>query len=158
MSLLFIGVAIYLMFQVNNTANKEMHRMGYLAGLAFIMGFNLGPVLHMLCQYDGGEIVLQALLYTGAAFVSFSLVSLFSKRRSWLFLGGVIMTLFQGMIWYRLFSWLFGYSTFNMPYLMVGLFMASIYIVFDTQIIIERAERGNKDLPRDTMLLFVDLV
>jgi FtsH-binding integral membrane protein len=83
---------------------------------------------------------MQALLYTGAAFISFSLVSLLSKRRSWLFLGGIIMTLFQGIVMYRLFSWLFGYNSFNMPYLMIGLFMASMYIIFDTQIIIERAE------------------
>jgi FtsH-binding integral membrane protein len=36
--------------------------------------------------------------------------------------------------------------------------MACIYIIFDTQIIVERAERGDKDIPRDTLHLFIDMV
>lgn len=44
-----------------------------------------------------------------------------------------------------------------MPYLMLGLLIACFYIIYDTQIIIERAERGDKDVPTHTLLLFVDL-
>lgn len=65
----------------------------YLAALAFQMGFNLGPVMHLLVELEP-MIVVQALLYTVCAFVSFSAISLFSKRRSYLFLGSIIITLF----------------------------------------------------------------
>ena len=61
------------------------------------------------------------------------------------------------MLLYRLFSWLFGYQFYNMTYLMFGLLSACLYIIYDTQIIIERAERGDKDVVSHTMLLFVDL-
>ena len=40
---------------------------------------------------------------------------------------------------------------------MLGLLMACMYIIYDTQIIVERAERGDKDVPTHTLMLFVDL-
>ena len=45
----------------------------------------------------------------------------------------------------------------NMVYMMIGLFTACLYIIFDTQMIIERAERGDKDVPTHTMTIFMDL-
>ena len=44
-----------------------------------------------------------------------------------------------------------------MVYMMGGLFVACLYIIYDTQMIIEKAERGQKDVPTHTMILFVDL-
>ena len=42
---------------------------------------------------------------------------------------------------------------------MITLFVACMYIIYDTQLIIERAETMNdKDVPRDTLMLFVDLL
>ena len=86
------------------------------------------------------------------------MVSLFSKRRSYLFLGSIIACLVQGMIMYRLFGWLFGYQFYNMTYLMFGLLAACLYIIYDTQLIIERAELGDKDVIAHTLILFVDLI
>lgn len=40
---------------------------------------------------------------------------------------------------------------------MFGLLIACLYIIYDTQVIIERAENGDKDVPTHTMLLFIDL-
>lgn len=67
------------------------------------------------------------------------------------------MTLLQGMALYRLFGWLMGYGTINLPYLLIALFTACIYVIYDTQIIIERAEHNDKDVPTHTMMLFIDL-
>ena len=74
-----------------------------------------------------------------------------------LFLGSIIATMVQCMILYRLLGWLTGYATFGLGYLMIGLFIACLYIIYDTQMIVERAERGDKDVPAHTMLLFIDL-
>jgi Bax inhibitor 1 len=84
-------------------------------------------------------------------------ISLFSKRRSFIYLGGLIVTLVQGMVIYRLAGWLFGYSTYNMIYLMFGLFVACLYIIYDTQMIVEKSERGDRDIPTHTMTLFIDM-
>jgi hypothetical protein len=93
-------------------------------------------------------------------FASFSAISIFSKRRSYLFLGGIISTLVSCMMMYRFFSWItgYGYAAYGMGYLMISLFVACMYIIYDTQMIIERAEVfGEKDVPKHTMILFMDL-
>jgi Bax inhibitor 1 len=56
-----------------------------------------------------------------------------------------------------LFGWLFGLQFYNLTYLMFGLLTACLYIIYDTQMIIERAERGDKDVISHTATLFVDL-
>lgn len=116
----------------------------------------MGPYIHLVADFHP-EILVQALTYTGIAFVSFSLVSLMSKKRSYLFLGGVISTLTLCMALYGLFSFCFGSHRFGLPYMMCGLFVACLYIIYDTQVIIEKAERGDKDVPTHAMMLFVDL-
>ena len=100
---------------------------------------------------------MKALLCTAMAFGSFSALSLFSKRRSYLFLGGIIATLVQCLFLYRIIGMMTGFGSFGLAYLMFGLFVACLYIIYDTQLIIERAERGDKDVPSHTMMLFIDL-
>lgn len=109
MNILSVILSVYMMYQVMNKANSEDSRLLYLGGLAFQMGFLVGPAIHHIADLHP-EILMQAVLYTAAAFISFSLVSLLSKRRSYLFLGSIIATIFQGMILYRTFNWLFGSS------------------------------------------------
>ena len=156
MNLISFALSIYLVFQISNRSNTEEMRMFYLGGLAFQMGYLVGPFMNVLVEVEP-MIVVQALVYTGAAFTSFSLISLCSKRRSYLFLGAIITTVVQVMILNSLIRWITGYGFSGMPYLLVGLFLSCMYIIYDTQVIIERAERGDKDVPTHTMLLFVDL-
>jgi FtsH-binding integral membrane protein len=94
------------------------------------MGFLIGPVIHMLLEFEP-EIVYQAVGYTTIAFTSFTGISLFSKRRSYLFLGGIIMTMMQLMFFYRILGYFMG-NQIGLPYLMCGLFMACMFIIYDT--------------------------
>jgi FtsH-binding integral membrane protein len=96
------------------------------------MGFVTGPGINMIAEV-APELLIQAALYSSAAFGSFSAVSLFSKRRSYLFLGGIIMTMMQVMCFYSLVGWLFSSGNmFGLGYLMCGLFIACLWIIFDT--------------------------
>ena len=123
------------------------------------MGYMIGPLMHHLAEYEP-LILVQAISYTAIMFGSFTAISLFSKKRSMLFLGGIISSLVSCLFWYRMLSWMFGskiYGEFGMVYMMVSMFVACLYVIYDTQMIIERAERGEKDVPTHTMILFVDL-
>jgi FtsH-binding integral membrane protein len=113
LNLISICLSVYLIFQVANRHNQEDWRMGCLAGLAFQMGFLVGPAMHLLVAVHP-QLVLQALMYTATAFTSFTLISLYSKRRSYLFVGGIILALVQGMMMYRLTGWLLGWRTYNL--------------------------------------------
>ena len=100
--------------------------------ISFLMGFVTGPGINMIAEV-APELLIQAALYSSAAFGSFSAVSLFSKRRSYLFLGGIIMTMMQVMCFYSLVGWLFSSGNmFGLGYLMCGLFIACLWIIFDT--------------------------
>ena len=60
------------------------------------------------------------------------------------------------MILYSLIGMLTG-SVAGIGYIMVSLFVACLYIIYDTQLIVEDSERGNRDVPTHSMMLFVDL-
>lgn len=157
--LAIIGMG-YLGYKVSNPYESEKTRNLYLLGLAFAMGYLIGPLMHHLA-YTNPQIIVQAVGYTAVTFGSFSAVALFSKRRSHLYLGGVISSMVSAMFFYKMLSWVFGYGyhQFGLGFLLLGLFVECLYIIFDTQMIIELAEtRGEKDVPKHTMILFLDLV
>ncbi len=66
------------------------------------------------------------------------------------------MTLMQGMAIYALISW-FSSSAMGIGYILVSLLVACLMLVYDTQVIVEQAERGHRDVPQHAMILFVDL-
>ena len=121
------------------------------------MGFLVGPGINHFAEVKP-ELLTQAAMYSTTAFGSFSAVSLFSQRRSFLFLGGIIMTMMSCMMMYRMVGWLFGAASgFGLGYLMCGLFMACLWIIFDTQVIVEQSERGYRNVADHTLTLFMDL-
>jgi len=159
----FMSIAVmmgigYLSYQIASPYKPENERMGFMWALAFCMGFLVGPAMHQICEFDP-SIIMNAVFITGVMFASFTAVSVYSKRRSYLFLGGIISSLMSAMFMYRLFSWITGYgSMYGMGYLMISLLVACMYIIYDTQMIIERCEVfGERDVPKHTMILFMDL-
>ena len=100
------------------------------------MGFLVGPLMHHLAEFEP-MILIQAVTYTAIMFGCFTAVALFSKRRSMLFLGGLISSILSCMFWYRMICWMFGshrygMGEFGMVYLMVGLLTACLYVIYDT--------------------------
>lgn len=160
----FVSIAVmvgmgYLTMQVSNGYMPEKERMGYMWALAFSLGFLVGPAMHQIAEIDS-TIIMNAVAITGVMFACFSAVSIFSKRRSYLFLGGLISSLVSCMLVYRFFAWItgYGYSAYGMGYLLLSLFVACLYIIYDTQMIIERCEAfGERDVPKHTLILFLDL-
>lgn len=136
MIIFMIGMAV-CMYQVKNPNNSENTQIMYMLACAFSMGFLVGPGINHFAEVKP-ELLTQAALYSTTAFGSFSAISLFSQRRSFLFLGGIIMTMLQVMCMYRLVGWLFGgASMFGLGYVMCGLFITCLWVIFDTQVIVE---------------------
>lgn len=101
--------------------------------MAFAMGYMVGPAMHLIAEVDQ-MIIVNAVVYTGIMFGSFTAISLLSKRRSYLFLGGVIASLSSALFWYSLTSWLIGngFRSDSLLYMMTGLLMACFYVIYDT--------------------------
>lgn len=126
----------YLMYQVHNRNNSEDHRILFLVGLAFFMGLTAGPAIHMIAAISP-QVLIQAITYTFVAFGSFSGIALFSQRRSMLFLGGIISTMMSTMFVYSMMGMVFGANPLGGAYVFISLFMTCLWIIFDTQVIVE---------------------
>ena len=127
----------------------------YLFAFAMLMGLQSGPFINSVLEVFPG-VIPQAVGYTATSFGSFSMISLFSGRRSYLFLGGIISNLLMGMMMYAMVNWLIG-SAMGIGFVFLQLLITSFMIVYDTQVIVEEAERGDRDVPTHTLTLFMDV-
>lgn len=154
--ILFMIAFAYGIYQIRSPHNSENTQIGWLLLIAFSLGFITGPGIHHIAAIQP-ELVTQAALYTTGAFGSFSAVSLFSQRRSFIFLGGIIVTMMQAMAMYHLIGWMMGGAAFGIGYLMCSLFITCLWIIFDTQMIVEQSERGHRNVAEHALTLFLDL-
>uniref|UniRef100_A0A5F8A9C0 Bax inhibitor 1 n=2 Tax=Macaca TaxID=9539 RepID=A0A5F8A9C0_MACMU len=69
----------------------EQKRLGLLAGFAFLTGVGLGPALEF-CIAVNPSILPTAFMGTAMIFTCFTLSALYARRRSYLFLGGILMS------------------------------------------------------------------
>lgn len=79
--------------------------------------------------------------------------------RGYLFLGGYLSSAISAMLMMRLGSWIFGYGRFMFDVeLYLGLLVFSGYVLFDTQLVVERASAGDMDNVQHALNLFTNLI
>lgn len=104
------------------------------------------------------SVPLVALTGTAVIFLSFTITAMMTERRSQLYLGGLLgagITLLLGM---GLISAFTNSQAIMSAELYLGLLVFAGYVVFDTQVMIERAEQHRRDVPRDALNLFMNLI
>ncbi|CEG45268.1 bax inhibitor 1 [Plasmopara halstedii] len=103
------------------------------------------------------SILVSALMLTTLVFLCFTGSALLATRRAYLYLGGTLSSALSVLLLTNLFS-IFKYSSFLFHVnLYGGLFVFCGYVVYDTQLIIEKASFGDKDVLAHTLSLFMDL-
>ncbi|ETE74057.1 Bax inhibitor 1, partial [Ophiophagus hannah] len=138
-----LGLMIWLMATPHSRETEEK-RLAILAGFAFLTGVNLGPLLEM-CIAINPSIIPTAFLGTAVIFSCFSLSALFAKRRAYLYLGGVLFSGLFLMLLFSLINIFLGSTWLFTANLYIGLMVMCGFVLFDTQLIIEKAENGDKD-------------
>lgn len=133
------------------------HRSSVLHAFAFAQGFATGPLLSLVGEIDS-SIPAIAFAATSAIFVGFSISAMFARRRSYLYLGGLLSTALSGLFWISVLGWFWRSSTTFALQLYAGMLVFSGFVLYDTQVIIEKAERGSKDHVQHAFDLFVDFV
>jgi len=151
-----LGCILWLGCDPNKTAYAK--RTAILSFFGFMQGMGIGPLLQMAIDVDP-SIILTALLATVAIFASFSLAAMIAKRRSFLYLGGILSSCLFFMILLSCMNY-FVQSTVVIPaiHLYGGLLLFTVYVVYDTQLIIEAAENGSEDYVWHAMELFLDFI
>ncbi|KAK0179129.1 hypothetical protein PV327_007948 [Microctonus hyperodae] len=149
-----LGLLIALGVTPDNGKNQKL-RLGYLLGFAFLSGLGLGPLLEIVISIDP-SIIVTSLVATTVIFVSFSISSLLAPRGQWLYLGGTLIS-FSNITILLLLANIFLRSTLlYQAQLYLGLFLMCGFIVFDTQLIVEKFHMGNKDFIAHSLELFID--
>lgn len=151
-----LGLMIWLM-ATPHSHETERKRLGLLAGFAFLTGVGLGPALE-LCIAINPSILPTAFMGTAMIFTCFSLSALYARRRSYLFLGGILMSAMSLMFLSSLGNLFFGSIWLFQANLYLGLLVMCGFVLFDTQLIIEKAENGDKDYIWHCVDLFLDFV
>ncbi|TDH66846.1 hypothetical protein CCR75_004831 [Bremia lactucae] len=132
-------------------------RFAILMAIAASMGLTVSTLVAVVIQVDS-SILVSALLLTTLVFLCFTASALIATRRSYLYLGGILSSGLS-VVFLTSVIGIFKYSTFlfNLN-LYGGLFLFCGYVVYDTQLIIEKASMGDKDVLAHTLHLFMDLV
>uniref|UniRef100_A0A3Q2PD69 Transmembrane BAX inhibitor motif-containing protein 6 n=1 Tax=Fundulus heteroclitus TaxID=8078 RepID=A0A3Q2PD69_FUNHE len=135
----------------------EKKRLGILAAFAFLTGVGLGPTLDFVIAVNP-SIIVTAFMGTSVIFICFTLSALYAKRRSYLFLGGTLMSGLSMLLLMSLMNLFFGSLIMFKAHLYLGLLIMCGFVLFDTQLIIEKAENGDKDYVWHCVDLFLDFI
>lgn len=132
-------------------------RMGMLAAFGFMQGASIGPLVNMIMYIDP-SIVMTALVGTATVFVCFSLAAMTAKRASYMYLQGVLFSALSLLFYLGLANMFFKSMFLYNIQLYGGLMLFSGFVVFDTQLVLEKAILGDRDFAGHAANLFVDFV
>lgn len=149
---------LLLLIWLNMTPQHEVSkRLALLMGFGFAEGMSIGPLIYATLNLNP-SIVTSALLGTVCIFVCFSASAYFAERRSYLYLGGFLGSALSMLFFISLFNLFFRTAMLTNLSLYGGLLVFCGFVIFDTQLIIEKASMGQKDFIRDALELFLDFV
>lgn len=151
-----LGFMLALAFTANEAKN-QMKRLGFLSAFAFCSGLSLGPLMDRVIDIDP-SIVATAFIGTCVIFVCFSLSALWAESRSFLYLGGTLASGLTVMLVLGLMNIFFQSEMVFKINLYAGLFIFCGFILYDTQLIIEKRKNGDTDFIWHSVDLFLDFV
>jgi FtsH-binding integral membrane protein len=147
---------LYSMPHRPSDAAHQQQRLLLLGAFGFLKGATLGPLVGTVL-YIQPELVAVAFGGTAAVFACFSLAALSAKRRSYLFLYGFLSSALSVLFWLSFANLFLRSPAVHLVQLYGGLLMFSGYVVYDTQLIVEKASRSPyPDYVQDALNLFVD--
>lgn len=138
-----------------NTARNSLARHGGLYGFGFAQGWLAGPLVRRVAMVSP-ETVLMTVIATVLIFGSFTMSAFYSPRRQYMYLGGILGSAMSIMMLAGLANMFLGSSMFASVELYLGLFIFSFYVLYDTQVIVERSEGGSRDPVLHAITLFTD--
>jgi len=154
----FVLLIAFLMTP-HHPSQPNLLRQSLFVAFSFVEGLAITPLMDSVLRMDGGkEIIAMAAISTLAIFTAMSLLAFFSQRRSYLYLGGMLMTGLN-LLLFSSFANFFFRSPFLFDIeLYFGLIVFVGYVVFDTQLIIEKASHGDDDHLAHSLELFLDVL
>lgn len=148
-----------MMFWIQMDTKKDdlTRRVAMLCGFGFLQGLSIAPLISLAIFIDPA-IVMTAIIGTVTIFACFSAAAMTAQRRSWLFLGGFLSSATSLLLLLGLANYFFHSVNIYGIQLYGGLLLFSGYVIFDTQLILEKAENGSRDAVGHALHLFLDFI
>uniref|UniRef100_A0A182JGN6 Bax inhibitor 1 n=1 Tax=Anopheles atroparvus TaxID=41427 RepID=A0A182JGN6_ANOAO len=154
--LIALGLVLGLVFTPDNGKNF-VQRFSMLMGLGAFTGHSLGLLLAQVI-YLNPAIVVTALVGTTTIFACLTAAALFAKRGKYLYLGGILMSALSAMALMNLGNLFFRSYFVQDISLYLGLFVMAGFVLFDTQMIMEKHQMGSNDYIGHSLDLFYDVI
>uniref|UniRef100_A0A023FJ41 Putative bax-mediated apoptosis inhibitor tegt/bi-1 n=1 Tax=Amblyomma cajennense TaxID=34607 RepID=A0A023FJ41_AMBCJ len=155
-TLLSLGLLLALFAVPDNGKNQHV-RLAILVGFAFTTGLGMGPLLDVVISVDP-SIIATAFLATCAVFTCFSLSALYTDHCRWIYVGGTLMSILSVMSLFTLANLFLGSYILFQANLYLGVVVFCGFVLYDTQLIIEKRKRGERDYIRHSVDLFLDFI
>lgn len=124
---------------------------------AFADGAAAAPLLSLVAAVNP-RIPVIAFLGASAVFTCCSLSAIFARRGSYLFLGSLCSTALFGLLFVSLISSFWSAMTSYSLIIYGGLLAFVGFVLYDTQIIIEKAHSGERDHIQHALELLIDFI
>lgn len=148
------------LYAVQSVSLGTSLRSGLLYAFGFLEGWGLAPLTNHLLDTDPA-LLYQAALMSLLVFASFSATALYSRRRTFVAYGGVLMSALLLLSVGGLLKIFFPTRIVMDLLVYIGLLVFAFLVAFHTQLIVERSE-SERSLPldsiNDSVLLFNNLM
>eukprot|EP00051_Salpingoeca_urceolata_P032089 m.14233 g.14233 ORF g.14233 m.14233 type:complete len:238 (-) comp4764_c1_seq1:30-743(-) len=151
-----LGLVVYL--AASRTDRQTPTRIGCALALGFTTGLSVGPLIAMAATVNPSAI-LSAFVGTSSVFVCFSIAAFMSRgSRTMIFLGGGLSSAVTLLFVSSLLNMFLGSVALFQFQLYFGLVVFSGFVCYDTQLMIEKAQRGDLDYIWHAVDLFIDVM
>jgi len=149
------SIALIALITFDRYKVSEERRLSYLVALGFTQGASIGPLIQLALHIDPSAIAM-ALFLTANVFVCMTLTALYSTRRSTLLLGSILSTALSMLVWISLFSLFLPTTLGHAVIIYGGLLVFCGYLLYDTQVMLDKGGADDQSYVDDAMQLFVD--
>jgi FtsH-binding integral membrane protein len=150
-------IVLLLLYATPDNGRNERLRFSYLLGFAFLSGLSTGPLMDYVMRIDP-TIVSTAFFGTCIVFACFTAAAMYAPDRKYLYLGGTLISLLSTMFWMGLINLFVGSRFIFQLNLYAGLAVMCGFILYDTQLIMEKNRRGDNDYIWHSVDLFIDFL
>ena len=149
LTLASIGL-MFALISTPHTRENQKKRLGYFLAFCGLNGISMGPLLERVIAIDP-SIVLTAFLSTTIVFGCFTMAALKAPTTKFIHLGGTLASA----------SLILLFAVFFVNYqviLWAGLALSVGFVLYDTQMIVEKSRMGDNDYVWHAVEIFIDFV
>ncbi|KAL6063522.1 Bax inhibitor 1 [Balamuthia mandrillaris] len=150
-------ILIALLAFTPHSPDTVAKRLSFLFLFGFFEGASIGPFVNAILALDP-MIVVQALAGSVCIFGCFSGSALLAARRSMLYLGGFLSSALSLSLLLSFVNLFARSEALYSVQIYFGLLLFCGFVMFDTQIMVEKANLGNTDFIWHSLELFLDFV